>query len=75
MGKCRRNHPASNTIALYHAASSGAIGTRSLAIDLSMQHRYMEVEAMAELLKSMIEINGGMTPRNAPSMPSRAASS
>jgi putative transposase len=38
-----------------------------------LQHRYMQVEAMAELLTPMIEIEGDMTPQDSTPIPSRAA--
>jgi putative transposase len=38
-----------------------------------LQHRYMQVEAMAELLTPMIEIEGDMTPQDSTPIPSRAS--
>jgi transposase-like protein len=38
-----------------------------------LQHRYMQVEAMAELLTPMIEIEGDLTPQDSTPIPSRAA--
>jgi putative transposase len=38
-----------------------------------LQHRYMQVEAMTELLTPMIEIEGDMTPQDSTPIPSRAA--
>ena len=38
-----------------------------------LQHRYMQVEAMAELLNPMIEIEGDITAQDATPIPSRAA--
>ena len=38
-----------------------------------LQHRYMQVEAMAELLTPMIEIECDMTPQDSTPIPSRAA--
>jgi transposase-like protein len=38
-----------------------------------LQHRYMQVEAMTELLTPMIEIEGDVTPQDTTPIPSRAA--